>query len=87
MLGPPDAWGLPQTPQTPGGPTAAGGVGAGDLLALGIWAVENGMNLIKGHALEVATLATGANMCPRAAIKVLSRRWIASAANCTRNIR
>ena len=40
------------------------GIGAGDLLALGIWAVQNGANLVKGHALEVATLATGGEHVP-----------------------
>jgi VWFA-related protein len=63
MLGPP-APGTPQTPSTPGGATAGGGIGAGDLLALGVWAVENGVNLVKGHALEVATLATGGEHVP-----------------------
>lgn len=63
MLGAP-APGTPQTPSTSGGASAGGGIGAGDLLALGVWAVENGMNLVKGHALEVATLATGGEHVP-----------------------
>jgi hypothetical protein len=33
-------------------------------LALAIWAVQNGVNLAKGHALEVATLATGGEHVP-----------------------
>jgi VWFA-related protein len=58
MLGPATP-GLPQTPSTPGGGAPGGGVGGGDLLALGIWVVQHGVNLARGHALEVATLATG----------------------------
>ncbi len=47
-------------------PTMASGAagGGGDLLALAIWAVQNGVNLAKGHALEVATLATGGEHVP-----------------------
>lgn len=63
MLGP-AAPGTPQTPSTPGGASVGGGIGGGDLLALGIWAVQNGVNLVKGHALEVATLATGGEHVP-----------------------
>jgi VWFA-related protein len=63
MLGP-AAPGIPQTPSTPNGGSVAAGIGAGDLLALGIWAVQNGANLVKGHALEVATLATGGEHVP-----------------------
>jgi VWFA-related protein len=62
LLGPP-APGSVQTPSTPGG-AAGSGVGSGDLLALGIWVVEHGVNLAKGHALEVATLATGGEHVP-----------------------
>ena len=59
MLGVP-APGTPQTPSTPGmASQGGGGAGGGDLLALVIWAVQHGVNLAKGHALEAATLATG----------------------------
>jgi VWFA-related protein len=63
MLGPATP-GLPQTPSTPGGGAPGGGVGGGDLLALGVWIVQHGVNLAKGHALEVATLATGGEHVP-----------------------
>jgi VWFA-related protein len=63
MLGAP-APGTPQTSTNPTGAAGGGGVGVGDLLALGIWAVKNGENLVKGHALEVATLATGGEHVP-----------------------
>ncbi|MFZ0818929.1 MAG: VWA domain-containing protein [Candidatus Acidiferrales bacterium] len=45
----------PQSPTTPG----LGEQPTGDLLAVGIWAIEHGANLLRGHALEVATIATG----------------------------
>jgi hypothetical protein len=47
--------GEPQSPSNPG----LGQEPSGDLLALGVWAVQHGANLIRGHALEVATSATG----------------------------
>jgi VWFA-related protein len=47
--------GEPQSPSNPG----LGQEPSGDLLALGVWAVQHGANLVRGHALEVATSATG----------------------------
>jgi len=60
---PPGISGSPPIPgqmQVPG----AGQPAAGDLLALGIWAIEHGANLVRGHALEVATVATGGEHFP-----------------------
>lgn len=54
-FGTPPIPGEPQTPTTPG----IGQQQGGDLLALGAWIIENGVNLKHGHDLEVATLATG----------------------------
>jgi len=52
--------GEPQSPTTPGiGQQVGGPQGSGDLLALGEWAVMHAANLVRGHALEVATTATG----------------------------
>lgn len=52
--------GEPQSPTTPGiGQQGGAGQGSADLLALAIWAVQHGANLVRGHALEVATTATG----------------------------
>jgi VWFA-related protein len=50
----------PQTPTTPG----IGEQQSGDLLALGIWAIQHGANLVRGHALEVATISTGGEHIP-----------------------
>jgi VWFA-related protein len=47
--------GQPQSPSTPG----VGEQPGGDLLALGVWAVQHSANIVRGHALEVATVATG----------------------------
>ena len=64
MLGP-AAPGTPQTPSTPGIASQGGsGGGGGDLLAVVIWAVQHGVNLTKGHALDAATLATGGEHVP-----------------------
>lgn len=52
--------GQPQAPYSPGvtqDPSA-------DLLALAEWAVMHGANLIRGHALQVATAATGGTHLP-----------------------
>jgi VWFA-related protein len=52
--------GMPQSPTTPG----IGSEPSGDLLALGVWAVQHGANILRGHALEVATIATGGEHIP-----------------------
>jgi VWFA-related protein len=50
----------PQSPTTPG----IGEQPSGDLLAVGIWAIQHGANILRGHALEVATIATGGEHIP-----------------------
>jgi len=55
IFGGPPIPGEPQSPTTPG----IGQQPSADLLALGIWAIQHGANLVRGHALEVATVATG----------------------------
>jgi VWFA-related protein len=60
IFGGPPIPGEPQSPTTPG----IGQQQSGDLLALGIWAVQHGANILRGHALEVATIATGGEHIP-----------------------
>lgn len=56
-FGGPPIPGEPQSPTTPGiGAQQGAGV---DLIALGIWAIQKGVDVAHAHALEVATLATG----------------------------
>ena len=56
--------GVPVTPGDPNSPIVPG-VGPGmqapgiDFIALGIWAIQKGVDVAHAHALEVATLATG----------------------------
>ena len=55
--------GEPQSPTTPGLGAQPGGAGGGvDLLALGIWAVTHGANVVRAPALAVATVATGGEL-------------------------
>ena len=60
IFGGPPIPGQPQTPSTPG----IGQQPAADLLALGVWAVQHGANVARGHALDVATIATGGEHIP-----------------------
>ncbi len=60
IFGGPPTPGEPQTPTTPG----MGQQPSGDLLALGSWAVQHGANIVRAHALEVATSATGGEHFP-----------------------
>ncbi len=60
IYGGPPIPGEPQTPTTPG----IGQQQSGDLLALGVWAVQHGADIVRGHALEVATIATGGEHFP-----------------------
>jgi VWFA-related protein len=57
--------GEPQSPSTPGLGAPPGGAGGGaDLLALGVWAVTHGANVVRAPALGVATVATGGEHVP-----------------------